>query len=83
VETELDPIKQARHLIIEAALSMTKIGTKMRKACTLWYVDGLRPHQAAKVVNRPRQLVHRAIKTVKPHLAEVEAEVEKYGAKAG
>lgn len=78
---ELDQIKRARLIIVQSALSMTKIGQPMRRACILWYVDGMQPHQAAKAVKRPRQHVHRALRTLQPHLEEVQREVERHGAK--
>jgi DNA-directed RNA polymerase specialized sigma24 family protein len=81
VEAELEPLKQARALIVGAALSMTRLKPAMRRACILWYVDGLKPHQAASKVKRPRQFVHRAIATLRPRLDEVLKEVERHGAK--
>lgn len=79
--TELEPIKKARLLICQAALSMTKLRRPMRQACILCFVDGLKPHAAAKKVRRPRQAVHRALAALRPHLEEVQREVERYGAK--
>lgn len=83
METELsaERLKEAKTLVVEAALSLTRLKGKMRKACILWYVEGLAPAAAATAVKKPRQHVHRAITALRPRLEEVLAEVDRQSAK--
>jgi len=71
---------RARHLVVEAALDMTKLSAKLRRACMLVLVHGYTNAEAAHKIGLPgnsgRQNVFRALKRLKPKLAEVEAHIK-------
>lgn len=66
-------LKRAEALYVEAALLLTRLDRKMQRAVKLVLVDGYKPVQAAAMVGRPRQNVHRALARVRERLAEVKA----------
>jgi len=71
---------RARHLVVEAALDMTKLSLKLRRACMLVLVHGYTNAEAAHKIGLPgnsgRQNVYRALKRLRPKLGEVEAHVK-------
>ena len=66
---------RSRALIVSGALDMTRLKRKLRRACMLVLIEGYANHEAAKKVGVSRQNVYRALKRLKPKLAEVEAHV--------
>lgn len=77
---------RARHLLVEAALDMTKLGRKLRRACMLVLVHGYSNAQAAQKVGglkHGRQNVYRALKKVQPKLAEIEKYAKEYSETSG
>lgn len=63
--------RDARRLLLDAALKMTNLEGKMRKAVRLVILDGMKPAHAAKRVSRNRANVARALSKVRPKLEEV------------
>lgn len=72
-----DAASEAKRLLVDAALDMTRMKGPMRKACRLVLLDGVHQIKAAKMVKRDRRNVSRALATLKPRLAEVQAEFDR------
>jgi hypothetical protein len=77
--TAKQKIREARRVMLEAALGMTRIRQPLRLAVKLVLLQGKRPSEAArdKRVKLDRRFVHRALLKVRPHLAQIEEEVRR------
>lgn len=76
---------KARQLMVEAALDLTKLGRKLRRACILVLVHGYTNAEAASKIGGlkyGRQNVYRALKKVQPKLLEIEQYAKNYTANA-
>lgn len=73
LKTQEQLLAEAEALYVEAALMLTKLDKKMRRAVKLVLVDGHDVSVAAAMVKRPRQNVYRALDAVRPKLSEVKA----------
>lgn len=69
--------KEAERLFLEAALTMTRLDRKMKKAVRLVLINGHTLTEAARLVARPRQNVYRAVNRVRPLIATVKEESAK------
>lgn len=72
----VDAAKEAQRLMVEAALDLTRLKSKMRRACLMVLVDGVKVPDVARQVKVPRQTIHRALITARVRLAEVKAYME-------
>lgn len=72
--------RRGRELMLEAALDLTRLKKKMRRACRLVELQGKQSHEAAAIVGVPRQHVYRALLVLRPKLAVVEQHVYKVAA---
>lgn len=73
LKTSEQLLAEAEALYIEAALMLTKLDKKMRRAVKLVLVDKHEVSVAAAMVKRPRQNVYRALEKLRPKLEEVKA----------
>lgn len=62
---------KVQRLIVAAALDMTRLKPKARRACKGVLLHGQTYAQAGKLVGMAAQNVYRALKILKPKLAEV------------
>lgn len=74
--TDAQKLRKARVLMVEAALDMTRLEPKMRRAMLLVHVRGYTPARAARRVGSRRQFVYRAGLVLAPKLAEVKAYID-------
>lgn len=78
---------EARLLMVDAALAMTKLRRRMRRAVRLVLGEGLSFAEAAEQIRSSshktilRQHIYRAVRVTKPKLAEVEDYVLRGSAK--
>lgn len=66
--------KLARAIMVEAALDLTRMKRKTRRACMLVLVEGEKPAAAAMATGQTRQHVHDSLVIARKRLAEVERE---------
>lgn len=67
-----DKTREARRLLISAALDLTKLRRKMRTACIMVLLDGRTQSEAARRIQRSRKTVSKALAAVRPKLDEVQ-----------
>lgn len=65
--------ERARVLLLLVAFRLTRLDAKMRAACRLVIIKGRAPVDAARKVEVQRQNVSRALRKLRPKLAEVRA----------
>lgn len=75
--------RQAKRLMVEAALSLTRLSPRLRRAVKLVLLQGKGVSAAARDrrVRSDRRLVHRAVQRIKPKLALIRAQVRRINAR--